>query len=176
VDRVQSIIADLTLVSPRLGRVQDKLHYAGEVVSAGAPIVTILDFTDMYMTMYLAAADASRLRVAEEARIVLDPVPDYVIPATISFVAADAEFTPQWVEITNERTELMFRVKLQINPQLLKELSSRMKTGVLGLGFVRINPGVQWPEDLQVKLPETKGRDAKPADSSARGAPPSNDK
>jgi HlyD family secretion protein len=175
VDRVQSIIADLTLVSPRLGRVQYKLHYAGEVVSAGAPIVTILDLTDMYLTMYLAAADVSRLRVGEEARIILDPVPDYVIPATITFVAADAEFTPKWVEIPNERIKLMFRVKLQINPQLLEEFSSRMKTGVLGLGFVRTNPSVQWPEDLQVKLPETKGRDTKSPDSSARGAPPSNE-
>jgi HlyD family secretion protein len=75
--------------------------------------------------MYLAAADASKLQVGEEARIILDPVPDYVIPATMSFVAADAEFTPQWVEISSERTKPMFRVKLQINPQLLKEFSSR---------------------------------------------------
>jgi HlyD family secretion protein len=158
-----------------LGRVQYQLARTGEVVSAGAPIVTILDLTDMYMTMYFAAADASKL-VGEEARIILDPVPDYVIPATISFVAADAEFTPKWVEIPNERIKLMFRVKLQINPQLLEEFSSRMKTGVLGLGFVRTNPSIQWPEDLQVKLPETKGRDTKPPDSSARGASPSNDK
>jgi HlyD family secretion protein len=174
VDRVQSKIDDLTLVSPRLGRVQYKLHYVGEVVEAGAPIVTILDLTDMYMTMFLASADASRLRVGEEARIILDPVPDYVIPATISFVATEAEFTPQWVEITNQRTDLMFRVKLQIDPQLLKEFSSRMKTGVLGLGFVRTDSSVQWPEDLQVKLPkppETNATDIKPLD-----APPSNDK
>jgi HlyD family secretion protein len=177
-DRIQSMIDDLTIVSPRLARVQYQLHHVGEVVSPGAPIVTILDLTDMYMTMFLAAADASRLRVGEEARIILDPVPDYVIPATISFVAADAEFTPKWVEITNERTELSFRVKLQINPQLLEEFSSRMKTGVLGLGFVRTNPGVQWPEDLQVKLPkppQTRATDTK-SDSSARGAPSSNDK
>jgi HlyD family secretion protein len=162
VDRVQSIIDDLTIRSPRLGRVLHKLHYAGEVVSAGAPIVTIFDLTDMYMTIYFAAANVSKLRVGEEARIVLDTVPDYVIPATISFVAADAEFTPQWVEIPNEQTKLMFRVKLQINPQLLKEFTSRMKTGVLGLGFVRTDSSVQWPENLQVKLPETKSPDTNP--------------
>ena len=61
-------------MSPRLGRIQYKQHNAGEVVSAGAPIVTILDLTDMYMTMYVAAADASRLWVGEEARIILGPV------------------------------------------------------------------------------------------------------
>jgi HlyD family secretion protein len=47
----------------------------------------------------------------------------------------------------------MFLVKLQINPQLLEEFSSRVKTVVLRLGFVRTNPSVQWPKDLQVRLP-----------------------
>ena len=67
VDRVQSIIDDLTLVSPRLGRVQYQLARAGEVVAAGAPIVTILDLTDVYMTIFLPAADAGRLAVGDEA-------------------------------------------------------------------------------------------------------------
>ena len=80
VDRVQSIIDDLTLVSPRLGRVQYQLARAGEVVAAGAPIVTILDLTDVYMTIFLPAADAGRLAVGDEARIILDPVPDYRRP------------------------------------------------------------------------------------------------
>jgi HlyD family secretion protein len=47
VDRIQSIIDDLTLVSPRIGRVQYQLARAGEVVAAGAPIVTILDLADV---------------------------------------------------------------------------------------------------------------------------------
>ena len=87
VDRIQSIIDDLTLVSPRIGRVQYQLARAGEVVAAGAPIVTILDLTDVYMTLFLPAADAGKLSVGDEARIILDPVPDYVIPAKVSFVA-----------------------------------------------------------------------------------------
>ena len=91
----QSIIDDLTLVSPRLGRVQYQLARAGEVIAAGAPIVTILDLTDVYMTVFLPAADAGKLAVGDEARIILDPVPDYVIPAKVSFVAADAQFHPK---------------------------------------------------------------------------------
>ena len=58
---------------------QYQLARAGEVVAAGAPIVTILDLTDVYMTLFLPAADAGRLAVGDEARIILDPVPDYVI-------------------------------------------------------------------------------------------------
>jgi HlyD family secretion protein len=161
VDRVQSIIDDLILVAPRLGRVQYQLARAGEVVAAGAPIVTILDLTDVYMTVFLPAGDAGRLAVGDEARIILDPVPDYVIPAKVSFVAADAQFTPKTVETTDERAKLMFRVKLKIDAQVLQQFYTRVKTGVRGLGFVRTKPDVEWPAELQVKLPRP------PADKAA---------
>jgi len=174
VDRIQSIIADLTLVSPRNGRVQYQLARAGEVVAAGAPIVTILDLTDVYMTIFLPAADAGRLGVGDEARIILDPVPDYVIPATVSFVAADAQFTPKTVETTDERAKLMFRIKLKVDPQVLQAFYTRVKTGIRGMGFVRTKPGVEWPADLQVKLPklpEAKAPEPATAGGNASGSP-----
>jgi HlyD family secretion protein len=165
VDRIQSIIDDLTLVSPRIGRVQYQLARAGEVVAAGAPIVTILDLTDVYMTLFLPAADAGKLSVGDEARIILDPVPDYVIPAKVSFVASDAQFTPKTVETADERAKLMFRVKLKIDAQVLQQYYTRVKTGVRGLGFVRTKADVEWPPELQVKLPSP------PAASAGNTAP-----
>jgi HlyD family secretion protein len=165
VDRIQSIIDDLTLVSPRIGRVQYQLARAGEVVAAGAPIVTILDLTDVYMTLFLPAADAGKLSVGDEARIILDPVPDYVIPAKVSFVASDAQFTPKTVETADERAKLMFRVKLKIDAQILQQYYTRVKTGVRGLGFVRTKADVEWPPELQVKLPSP------PAASAGNTAP-----
>jgi HlyD family secretion protein len=171
VDRVQSIIDDLTLVSPRIGRVQYQLARAGEVVAAGAPIVTILDLTDVYMTLFLPAADAGKLAVGDEARIILDPVPDYVIPASVSFVAADAQFTPKTVETTDERAKLMFRVKLKIDAQVLQQFYTRVKTGVRGLGFVRTKADLEWPADLQVKLPKPPA-DKASATPAADGATP----
>jgi HlyD family secretion protein len=153
VERIQSIITDLTLVSPRNGRVQYLLARAGEVVAAGAPIVTILDLTDVYMTIFLPAADAGRLSIGDEARIILDPVPDYIIPAKVSFVAADAQFTPKTVETKDERTKLTFRIKLQVDPTVLQTFYKKVKTGIRGMGFVRTKGNVDWPTELQVKLP-----------------------
>jgi HlyD family secretion protein len=170
VDRIQSIIDDLVLVSPRLGRVQYQLARAGEVVAAGAPIATILDLTDVYMTVFLPAADAGKLAVGDEARIILDPVPDYVIPAKVSFVAADAQFTPKTVETTDERAKLMFRVKLKIDAQVLQQYYTRVKTGVRGLGFVRTKADMEWPPELQVKLPKPP-TDTAPAASAVDSAP-----
>ena len=175
VERIESIIHDLTLVSPRNGRVQYQLARAGEVVAAGAPIVTILDLTDVYMTIFLPAADAGRVSIGDEARIVLDPIPDRIIPANVSFVAADAQFTPKTVETKDERAKLMFRLKLKIDPVVLQAFYTRVKTGIRGMGFVRTKADVAWPADLQanVQAPPPKPSDrAAPAASAPQIAAP----
>jgi len=154
VDRIEAILHDLVLVSPRTGRVQYLLARNGEVVAAGGKVMTILDLQDVYMTIFLPAADAGKLEIGSEARIILDPAPQYVVPAKVSFVAADAQFTPKTVETSEEREKLMFRAKLQLDAEVLKQYSRRVKTGVRGIGVVRINPATPWPDDLQVKLPQ----------------------
>lgn len=153
VERIEAILVDLVLVAPRSGRVQYQLAQAGEVVGAGTRILTLLDLSDVYMTIYLPASQAGLLALGDEARITVDPLPKYVIPANVSFVAADAQFTPKSVETADEREKLMFRVKLQIDPRVLKKYHRQAKTGVRGMGFVRTSSSVQWPDDLAVKLP-----------------------
>ena len=152
VERLQSILVDLVLVSPRSGRVQYRLARAGEVVAAGQRVLTILDLNDVYMTIYLPADEAGRLMLGDEARTILDPIPQYVLPNTISFVATEAQFTPKSVETAEEREKLMFRVKLQADPAVLEKYHRQVKTGVRGLAFVRTDPKVPWPDELQVKL------------------------
>jgi HlyD family secretion protein len=153
VERLQSILVDLVLVSPRSGRVQYRLARAGEVVAAGQRVLTILDLKDVYMTVYVPADIAGKLMLGDEARVILDPIPEYVFPATINFVATDAQFTPKSVETAEERQKLMFRVKLQGDPKVLDQYHRFVKTGVRGLGFVRTDSKIAWPEELTVKLP-----------------------
>jgi HlyD family secretion protein len=123
------------------------------VVAAGANVLQIIDLQDVYMTVYVPTAVATKLERGGEARIIFDAAPQYVVPARVSFVAADAQFTPKDVEITDEREKLMFRVKLALDAGVLKKFSQRVKAGVRGLGIVRTNTATAWPEDLKVKLP-----------------------
>jgi HlyD family secretion protein len=153
VERIAAVLTDLTLLAPRDGRVQYLIHRAGEVVNAGTRILTVLDLKDVYMTIYLPAAQAGKLPLGDEARLILDPYPDLVIPAYVSFVATEAQFTPKPVETAAEREKLIFRVKLQVDPQVLAKYHANVKTGIRGLGFVRTDPAVSWPENLAVKLP-----------------------
>ena len=152
-EQIKAILVDLVLLAPRTGRVQYQLARTGEVVAAGTRILTILDLSDVYMTIYLPAAQAGKLALGDEARIILDPVPQYVIPATIGFVAADAQFTPKTVETADEREKLVFRIKLQVDKDVLAKYHRQVKTGVRGLGFARTAPDAKWPDTLAVKLP-----------------------
>ena len=102
------------MVSPRNGEVEDLLAEAGDEVVAGESIVTIIDLTDVYLTVFLPAADASTLGIGDEARVILDAAPDYVIPAAVIFIASDTRISPKSVETKEERAKQTFRVDLRI--------------------------------------------------------------
>ena len=151
--KVQTTIDDSHLISPIGGRVLYRLAEPGEVLAAGGKVATVIDVTDVYLTIFLPTAQAGKVRVGSEARIILDALPDYVVPARVSFVAAEAQFTPKAVETRSEREKLMFRVRVRINAELLKAYRDRVKTGVPGDAYVTVDESLPWPEHLQVNLP-----------------------
>ena len=152
-ERIQTDIEEAVLRSPRAGRVQYRTAEPGEVLPAGGKLLTVLDFTDVYMTFFLPETVAGKVAIGAEARLVLDAAKQYVVPAKISFVASAAQFTPKTVETATEREKLVFRVKAQIDPQLLQKHRDQVKTGLPGVAYVKVDPGVQWPDSLAVKLP-----------------------
>jgi HlyD family secretion protein len=153
VARLQAQLEDSVLVAPKRGRIQYKLAQPGEVLQSGGRILTLLDLSDVYLTIFVPAQVAGPLGVGDEARVILDPLPGYVFPAKVTFVATEAQFTPKMVETPEEREKLMFRVKLTIDPELRPKYESQVKTGLRGVGYVRANRNVEWPQSLAVRLP-----------------------
>jgi HlyD family secretion protein len=142
-------IDDSTLRSPRPGRVQYRVAQPGEVLAAGGRVLNLVDLSDVHMTFFLPTAQAGRAAIGSDARIVLDAAPQYVIPATISYVADVAQFTPKTVETEEERQKLMFRLKARIPPELLKKYIHRVKTGLPGVAYIRLGDDTEWPEHLR---------------------------
>jgi HlyD family secretion protein len=145
-------IADNTLVAPRDGRIQYRIANIGEVLPAGGKVLTMLDISYVYMDIYLPTQDVGRITVGSDARIVLDAYPDRPIPATVSFIATQAQFTPKTVETRSERDKLMFRVRVRIDPDLLRRHAEAVRSGLPGLAYVRTDPAVAWPERLKGKV------------------------
>jgi HlyD family secretion protein len=100
------------------------------------------------MTFFLPTAQAGRVALGSDVRIVLDAAPQYVIPAKVSFVADVAQFTPRSVETQEERQKLMFRIKAKISPDLLKKYIQQVKTGLPGMAYVKVDPSAEWPANL----------------------------
>lgn len=151
-ERIQADLKESVLTAPRNGRVQFRLAEPGEVLPAGGKVLTLIDPTDVYMTVFLPAAEAGKVALGAQARITLDAVPSLVIPATVSFVADKAQFTPKEVETRSEREKLMFRIKVQIDPELVRGHEAVVKPGLPGVAYVQLDSAAQWPSNLQTKL------------------------
>ncbi|MDD2400167.1 MAG: HlyD family efflux transporter periplasmic adaptor subunit [Sulfurovum sp.] len=145
---IKVTIDDSTLYAPKKGRVLYKLLQPGEVVASGQRVLVILDLLDTFMTIFLPTAQAGVINYDSEARIVLDALPHIAIPAKVTFISPQAQFTPKQIETQNEREKLMFRVKVTIDSNLLKEHIDKIKTGLPGVAYIRIDQAIPWPEQL----------------------------
>ena len=153
IDRIQADMNDSELKAPRDGRVQYRVAQPGEVLNPGGIVLNLLDVGDVRMMFFLPTAEAGRVALGSEVRLVLDAAPQYVIPAKVSFVADVAQFTPKTVETAEERQKLMFRVKAKIAPDLLQQYIRSVKTGLPGMAYVRLDEKAPWPDWLQIRMP-----------------------
>ena len=153
IQRIDADLKEAELIAPRDGRVQFRVAQAGEVLGSGGRVLNLVDLSDVYMTFFLPEAVAGRVAMGTEARIILDAAPHLVIPATISFVSATAQFTPKTVETASEREKLMFRVRAQIPRDLLTRHLQQVKTGLPGIAWVKVDSQAPWPQELTVNIP-----------------------
>jgi HlyD family secretion protein len=142
-------IADNTLVAPRDGRIQYRIANIGEVLPAGGKVLTMLDISYVYMDVYLPTEEAGKVRIGADARMVLDAYPNVAIPAKVSFIATQAQFTPKAVETKEERDKLMFRIRVKIDPERLRARADAVRSGLPGVTYLRLDPAVTWPPRLQ---------------------------
>lgn len=153
---VQAAVDDLALVAPVSGRVEYRVVEPGAVVGAGSRVVTLLDPTDVRMVVFLPTAEIGRLALGAQARLVLDGPEGLALPAHVSFVAADAQFTPRAVETASERDKLMYRVELAVDAAALARIHPYVHGGLTGEAYIRLDPNAPWPE--AVRRAERHGR------------------
>jgi HlyD family secretion protein len=150
VDRIAVDIKDATLVAPRAGRIEYRLANLGEVLPAGGKVFTMLDLGYFYMDVFLPTAEAGRAAAGAEARIVLDAQHDTPIPAKVSFVSAQAQFTPKAVETKSERDKLMFRVRVRADPASQGQPARALQAGAPGIAYIRLDPAAPWPKAFEI--------------------------
>lgn len=159
---IQTRIDDATLTSPVKGRVLYRLAEVGEVLAAGGKALTLVNLDDVYMEIFLPSEQAARLKIGAEARLVMDAVPTRAIAGYVSFVSPEAQFTPKQVETKSERDKLMFRVKIRVPEETVESYIDIVKTGMRGVGYVKLNDSAVWPASLGDVVEPRKNAPARP--------------
>ena len=105
------------LRAPFSGVVLVRQAELGEVVASGTPVVTLADLDHIWVRVYVPETDLGRVRWGQDVVVRTDTYPGKTYHGRVSFIAAEAEFTPKSVQTEKERVTLVYRVKVDVeNP------------------------------------------------------------
>ena len=107
-------IKDATVVSPLAGIVTQKLADAGEILAPRTPIVNVVDLDHAWANIYVDEPLVPRLRLGQAATIFTD-AGGAGLKGTITFISPKAEFTPRNVQTAEERSKLVYRIKVSVD-------------------------------------------------------------
>jgi HlyD family secretion protein len=106
------------LYSSLTGLVLSKHAEPGEMLAAGAPLVTVGKMDEVWLRGYIPESELGRVKVGQLARITVDTWPGRSYEGRVSFIASEAEFTPKNVQTEKERVKLVYRIKITLpNPK-----------------------------------------------------------
>jgi HlyD family secretion protein len=121
----QATRSDLVLLAPVRGIVLGRHAEVGEVVAPGTPVVTIGESAKPWVRVYVSPSDAARLTIDAPAVATLDDLADREFPGRVASVATKAEFTPRVALTEDERADLLFAVKVE-----LEDSTGMLKAGL----------------------------------------------
>jgi HlyD family secretion protein len=107
------------LAAPLTGLVLSKHAEAGEMLAAGAPVVTVGRMDEVWLRAYIPETELGRVKVGQRARVTADTWPGRIFEGRIGFISPEAEFTPKNVQTEKERVKLVYRIKIFLaNPRM----------------------------------------------------------
>ena len=134
-DLLKKMIADCTITAPAGGIVTHKAVEAGELVTAGATVVTLVELDSVYVMIYVTEKELGRVRLGDAAEVNIDAFPDKAFAGTITYISPEAEFTPKNVQTKEDRVKLVFGVKVEIENR-----EGLLKPGLPADAVIRVGP------------------------------------
>ncbi len=125
VRRLQTQVNELKVLAPLSATVLTKAVEAGEVVSAGKPLVLLGDLDHPWIKIYVPETAVGRVRLGAPARVLVDSFPGRPFEGTVTWISDQAEFTPKNVQTVEERVNLVYAIKVTI-----QNAERRLKAGM----------------------------------------------
>ena len=130
---------DLIVMAPFDGVIATRAAEPGEVVTAGTPLVTMIDLHKVYLRGFVPEGQIGRVKLGQAAHIFLDSNPKQPLDAYVSRIDPEATFTPENTYFQDERVKQVVGVKLQ-----LKTAFGYAKPGMPADGQI-LTEGESWP-------------------------------
>jgi HlyD family secretion protein len=114
VDRIEAQLGQTQLKAPFSGTVTVRHREPGEALSPGTPVLTIRNFDDRWVRVYIPGDEVGNLKLGQPASITADASPEKRYTGAISYIASVAEFTPRNVQSTKDRVKLVYEVRVRV--------------------------------------------------------------
>jgi len=114
VNLLKKNIKDSYIISPIDGFVVKKFVEVGETVAPMSSLVKISNLASVNLIIYVSEVELGKIKLGQKAEITMDTYPDKKYEGKVTFISPEAEFTPKNIQTKDERTKLVFAVKIEI--------------------------------------------------------------
>ena len=111
-DTIHRRLEELTVRAPVDGVIEAVDLQPGDLVAANAPAISLLDPKDLWIRAYVP--ENLPVQLGQPVRVSMDAYPQRSFTGRISFIARQAEFTPNNVQTVEERSKQVFRIKVTL--------------------------------------------------------------
>ena len=111
--QAEKVLRDCTVKATASGIITTKNVEQGEMVMAGSPLATLSQLNEVWLSLYLPETRLPSVKLGQKARIKVDGDP-MRYEGIITFISSEAEFTPRNVQTPDERTKLVYRIKITV--------------------------------------------------------------
>lgn len=119
IEQLQKNINDCFVTAPSNGYIVKKFVEEGEYAGMLSSLFKITDLRKVELVIYVSETDLGKVKLGQVAEVSVDSYPDKNFKGNVTYISPEAEFTPKNIQTKDERTKLVFAVKISIpNPDL----------------------------------------------------------
>ena len=128
--QIDATIGHTTIEAPFDGIVTIRHREPGEIVSPGAPVVTVMNPSERWVRIYLRQDVVGRVSIGDTATITADSYSARSYRGEVIYISSEAEFTPRNVQTTEERVKLVFEVWVRVTDDATFDLKPGLAADV----------------------------------------------
>jgi HlyD family secretion protein len=114
---LQKKVNDCVVTSQAAGTITKRFVEQGELASTGMALYRVSDYSTMDITIYVSESNLPKVKLNQKAMVTIDAFQKKEYEGKVTFISSTAEFTPKNIQTKDERTKLVFSVKVKVpNP------------------------------------------------------------